>query len=68
MLDTYAMLGGEENLSFIKDFYDIGNINADGSIPKYISYEVDSVPMGLPLFDILDDTYVGKDYDLGCIL
>ena len=52
MLDSFTMLGGSDNYTYVKEFYD-DNLDSTGEPLSYTSGEVDSVPMALALFDLL---------------
>ena len=61
MLDAFVMVGTSEMLAYAADFY-AGNTNSDGSAKNYHAGEVDSVPMALGMFELLNHGTYGKRF------
>ena len=61
MLDAFIMVGTDEMLAYAVEFYK-DNTNSDGSAKNYHAGEVDSVPMALGMFELLDNKTYGKRF------
>ena len=61
MIDAFIMVGTDEMMAYAAEFYK-DNTNADGSAKNYHAGEVDSVPMALGMFDLLDHKTHGKRF------
>ena len=61
MLDAFTMVGTDEMMAYAVEFY-LDNTNSDGSAKNYHSGEVDSVPMALGMFELLDNATYGTRF------
>ena len=61
MLDAFVMVGTSEMMAYAADFY-AGNTNSDGSAKNYHDGEVDSVPMALGMFELLNHGTYGSRF------
>ena len=61
MLDAFTMIGTDEMMAYAVEFFK-DNTNSDGSAKNYHAGEVDSVPMALGMFELLDNKTYGKRF------
>ena len=61
MMEAMIMVGTDEMLAYAAEFFK-DNTNSDGSAKNYHSGEVDSVPMALGMFELLDHKTYGKRF------
>ena len=61
MMEALIMVGTDEMLAYAAEFFK-DNTNSDGSAKNYHSGEVDSVPMALGMFELLDHKTLGKRF------
>lgn len=59
MLDAFLMVGGEDNVNYAINFFN-GNTDSNGNPKNYHENEVDSVPMALGMFELLDTRYSAR--------
>ena len=61
MMDAFTMIGTDEMMAYVAEFL-ADNTNSDGSAKNYHAGEVDSVPMALGMFELLDHKTYGKRF------